>query len=78
MSMDDQGSVRIPLHIDTSQVESDLKTLDPILARLEQRLVRAFNGSDLVKGAGANFPRASSAAEVWTRSGRASPSVVLV
>jgi len=70
MPLDDDGSIRIPLKIDTSGVEQDLRALDPLLTRLEQRLVKAFNTSDLVGGKGATFNRASSAADVQRALGR--------
>lgn len=70
MPLDDDGSIRIPLKIDTSGVEQDLRALDPLLTRLEQRLVKAFNASDLVGGKGATFNRASSAADVQKALGR--------
>lgn len=47
MTMDDQG-IKIPLRIDTSQIESDLRAIDPDIKRLEAAFKKAFNAEGVV------------------------------
>src|SRR5437763_16447279 len=64
--------LKLPLRIDTSQVETDLRAVDAHLARLERRIVQTFNRLGSVRGGTA--ARAESLADVRKElSGMADP-----